>query len=399
MEENYNLLPSIDVIKQYSVAHLLEEVEDFESFEELTGKSKVFQTAIHICQLISINPKKFTTSEFVEYKDGTHSVFMLGNTHVTNGAVAILSLAASSGLFKNRVDEDVTIFEFKKILDLLEPRDNVDGKIGGYIRKFIERSMIMEYRKSGMVQVSTRLLTRFKKELRSEVFEFDNNKFSIKDNSYCEDIYKTPIYKKLKDEIREEKVYREVIHTVPLWPGNQAVISTQNIQQLLIDIVCIFNEVDFKLFFKEFKERAQDWMMNTPLSYDSNTGVDDDEGENLVLQEILSGDNLLEESTRFIYLEQEAISIVKLFNNTELFLIQQLLLNRSIAQISPLLNLRSSATGERIIKVREKLGKILTQSLSNLNTSNYANEDYELTELLEVFNNELKNRRIVPEIV
>ena len=325
----------------------------------MSPESKVFQTTIHICQLISINTKKFTTDEYLEYKDNTHSPYMLGNTHVTNGAMAIFSIATSSGLFKNKLDNSVTIFEFKKILDVLELNDNVDGKIGGYIRKFIERSMIMEYRKSGMVQVSQRLLTRFKKELRSEVFEFDNNKFSIKDNSHCEDIYKTPIYKKLKDEIREEKVYRELIHTVPLWPGNQAVISTQNIQQLLIDIVCIFNEVDFKLFFKEFKDRVQDWMMNTPLSYNSNTGIDDDEGNNLVLQEILSGDNLLEESTRFIYLEQEAISIVKLFNETELFLIQQLLQNKSIAQISPLLNLGSSATGERIKKVKKDWEKFL----------------------------------------
>ena len=128
--------------------------------------------------------------------------------------MAIFSIATSSGLFKNKLDNSVTIFEFKKILDVLELNDNVDGKIGGYIRKFIERSMIMEYRKSGMVQVSQRLLQGLK-ELRSEVFEFDNNKFSIKDNSYCEDIYKTPIYKKLKDEIREEKVYRELFTQYP----------------------------------------------------------------------------------------------------------------------------------------------------------------------------------------
>ena len=68
---------------------------------------------------------------------------------------------------------------------------------------------------------------------------------------------------------------------------------------------------------------------------------------------------MLEESTRFIYLEQEAISIVKLFNETELFLIQQLLQNKSIAQISPLLNLGSSATGERIKKLEKDWEKFL----------------------------------------
>ena len=398
MEENYNLLPSIDVIKQYSVADLLEEVEDFESFEELTGKSKVFQTAIHICQLISINEKKFTTSEFVEYKDGTHSVFMLGNTHVTNGAVAILSLAASSGLFKNRLDEDVTIFEFKKILDSLEPRDNVDGKIGAYIRKFIERKMIEEYRKSGMLQVSQRLLDRFKKELKNDIFLFKDDKFSIKDESYCESVFNTPIYKQLKDEIREEKVYRDVIHSVPLWPGNPAVIKTEEIKRLLIDIVCIFKVVDFKLFFREFKYRAQDWMLTTPLSYNSEFGNDYEEGT-LVLEELLSGDTLLEERERNLFLEKEAISLVNFFDNDELFLIQQKLQGNTIAEMGQLIGLGTSATGERLKKVLEKLGTKLEAGLSNLNTSSYSSEDYEIAEVMEAFSNEIKNRRITPEIV
>ena len=67
-ESLYIQLPSVDTIRQYNVSDLLEEIQNPKILEKMSPESKVFQTTIHICQLISINTKKFTTDEYLEYK-------------------------------------------------------------------------------------------------------------------------------------------------------------------------------------------------------------------------------------------------------------------------------------------------------------------------------------------
>ena len=68
--------------------------------------------------------------------------------------MAILDVATTSGLFKITTEDNATIFEFKRVLDVLSPNDNVDGNIGMYLRKFIERALVKNFRKSGQVQVT-----------------------------------------------------------------------------------------------------------------------------------------------------------------------------------------------------------------------------------------------------
>src|SRR6056300_711461 len=91
--KNYTLLPGIENIKNYTVEELKTELSTLKEFTNMNSESKVFQTSLYICQLISINEKKFTTDEFLEYKNKESSNFMLGNIRVTNGAVAILTVA------------------------------------------------------------------------------------------------------------------------------------------------------------------------------------------------------------------------------------------------------------------------------------------------------------------
>lgn len=395
IEGLYTVLPNVESITKYTVLELNDEINS-----QITSESKIFHTAVHICQLISINKKKFTTDEYIEYKDLSYSNYMLGNTHVTRGAMAILDVATTSGLFKITTEDNTTIFEFKRVLDVLSPNDNVDGNIGMYLRKFIERALVKNFRKSGQVQVTERLMERFKKSLEEEPFKGNKEFFSIEEKSYCEETYATSLYKSLKNEVREERIYRDIVYSIPLRPGNISVISTPNIRQLLIDVACIVDTVDFKILFLEFTKRIQDWLVNTPLSFDLNIGEEDSKNrENLKLQDMLPSNSPIEDSFRQVLIEDEAAAIIELFDQQELFLIKQLLENKTIEEIAPLVGTKKSATAEKIKKVKKKLGEILTESISNLNNSESIENIYEIDELMVAFSDELNYSRLRTENV
>ena len=393
--ENYIVLPHVEIIKRYSVSELTEDINLL-----LTPESKIFQTAIHICQLISLSKRKFTTDDYIEYKDQTHSNYMLGTTHVTNGAMAIFSVVSAAGLFKIENEDNVTIFEFKRILDVLSGDDNVDGQVGSYVRKFTERALIKNFRKTGQVQVTERLRERFVKCTKEDPLVLEKSHFSVKNKSFCEETYNTLIYQSLKNEEREDKIYRDVVHSVPLRPGNISVISTPVLKQLLIDVACIVDRVDFNLLFLEFSKRIQDWLLNTPLSYDLNLGDENsDDKEEFRLQDVLSDNGPLEDSFRQIVIENEASDMLDLFDSEELFFIKQILENKTIEEILPLVNTKKSATAEKIKKVKQKLGAVLVKRISNLNTMNDIENDYEMHELMVAFTDEMKYLRMSPENV
>ena len=161
-------LPGISEIKLYTVEDLVSEIETSDS-PNLNPSSMSFHTCLYICNLISKSPK-FKTLEYSEYKELEPSKYYLGSTPVSKGALAIYSVACEAGLVLLKDNNGVTAFEFKKILDSLDSSDSVGGKIGAYLRRFIEESIVKKHQKSGQVQISERLFTRFKEELKTGPF-------------------------------------------------------------------------------------------------------------------------------------------------------------------------------------------------------------------------------------
>ena len=396
VEKAYISLPSIETIKSYTVKELEEEMSILKVFTNINEESKIFHATLHICQLISINTKKFITNDFIEYKDKENSNFMIGNVPVTNGATAILTVATTAGLFPSKYDDAITAFEFKTILDSLDPSDKVSGKVGAYLRRFIERSLIKEFQKSAHVQASERLRVRFIDELKKEPFDYDGEFFTIVDNSFCEDIYETATYKRLKNEVREEKVYRDIINKIPLWYGHNAIMETKHIHQLLIDVVCTKENVNFKVLFVAVKERVKDWLLNTPLDLGAEIG-NDEEGS-ASYQDILPEMNPLYSPTEELILENEVKNILKEFDETEKMILKLMFELKTIEETGRAIGLGKSATAERVKKIKDKLGKTLTNKLSNLNTTSTTGNDFEMSDLMLRLSDELNYLRITPEI-
>ena len=394
--KNYISLPGVETIKAYTVEELKTELSTLKEFTNMNSESKVFQTSLYICQLISINEKKFTTNEFLEYKNKESSNFMLGNIRVTNGAVAILTVATVAGLFPDKSKDDITSFEFKKILDSLDPSDKVSEKVGAYLRTYIERTLIKEFQKSGQVQATERLRVRFIEELRKDAFDYDGEFFTIVNNLYCEDVYKTDLYKKLENEVREEKVYRDIVNAMPLWYGHNQIMETKYIHQLLIDVVCTFENVNFKLFFVAVKERVKDWLVNNPLDLDAEVGND---GEKTIkFHETLSEITPQYSAADELIIENEVKNILEEFDETEQLILKLTLEEKTIEEIGVVIGLQKSATAERVKKIKEKLAKTLTNRLSNLNTASATGNDFELEDLILRLKEELNYLRITPEI-
>ena len=84
---------------------------------------------------------------------------------------------------------------------------------------------------------------------------------------------------------------------------------------------------------------------------------------------------------------------------SRIILIKQLLENKTIEEIAPLVGTKKSATAEKIKKVKNKLGEILTESISNLNNSESIENIYEIDELMVAFSDELNYSRLRPENV
>jgi len=360
----------------------------------LSPDSKFYQSAIYICQLISINKKEFTEKAFSDYKEGEPSLFMMGNTHVTKGAVEILTAASVAGLFPSESKEETVSFYFKTILDSLDDSETLDKLLGAYLRTFITRSLIKQHQKSGFVSASERLKTRFKEVLNEEQFVFDKEFFGIKDKSVCEDIYNSDMYAELINNPNEEMVCRKVVNSIPLWFGTNSIIKTKEIKQMLIDISCLREITNFIVLFDEVTKRTLDWLVNSPISFEGYSGTEG-ETENtkfsenkILLDEKLKARNPFDKSLEIFVLEQEVKLLTEEFTEEEILILNQTFNGKIAREISPLIGVGTSATATKIKSVHLKLAEGLNKIKDNLKN------EFDEQELFLAFKTELEYTRV-----
>ncbi len=382
-------LPGIREIKLYTVQDLLLELEVSTS-TDLPISSKSFQTCIYICDLIS-KSVKFKAQQYSEFKELDPSGTFLGQTSVSNGAFAIYSVACESGLVLLKSDDGNTVFELKKILDSLDLDDTVGGKLGAYLRTFIERCLIKNFQKSGQVQVSDRLFTRFKEELKKGPFIATSAlNYKIKEEKHCEPFLTTDIYLQAKDFPNPEDKYRKIVNHMPLWFGTNNVMETKAIKQLLIDAVCSSGEVNLNELFLIVKEKVKDWLVNSPLSIEYNSDTSGD--SEYSLKNTLKSDNFFDNNLNYLIIEEESKRLLSKFSEEEIYFLKlKFLENKTFEEISSLIDKSTSTVGEKSKKLIAKLEKEITIIIQQ-NENNFDKE-----ELVSTFINEIKYMRLVPE--
>ena len=383
-----NTLPGINEIKLYTVKDLVSEIETLD-FSNLSPSSMSFHTCLYICDLIS-KSSKFKTREYAEYKELEPSVYYFDSTPVSKGALAIYSVASEAGLFLLQNNNGVTAFEFKKILDSLDSTDTVTGKIGAYLRRFIEESIVKNYQKSGQVQISERLFTRFREELKNGPFISSGLNFSIKEVSYCEPFYQTEIYTQVKNFQNPEDKYKKIVNNMPLWYGTNNVMETKAIKQLLIDVACSLEEVNLSSLFIVVKEKVKDWLVNSPLSIEFNSDQSGDTQSNL--KNVLKSDNIFENKINYLIIEEESKRLLSKFSVEEIYFLKlKFLENKTFEEISLLIGKSTSTVGEKSKKLLAKLEKEIEKII--LQNEN----DFDKEELVSTFMNEIEYTRLVPE--
>ncbi len=380
-------LPGIGEIKLYTVEDLVSEIETLDP-SNLNPSSMSFHTCLYICDLISKSPK-FKTLEYSEYKELEPSGYYLGSMPVSKGAFAIYSVACEAGLLLLKDNNGVTAFEFKKILDSLDSSDSVGGKIGAYLRRFIEESIVKKYQKSGQVQISERLFARFKKELKNGPFISSGLNFSIKEEKYCEPFFQTDIYAKVKDFQNPEDKFKKIVNNMPLWYGTNNVMETKAIKQLLIDVACALDEVNLSNLFIVVKEKVKDWLVNSPLSIEYNSEQSGDTHSNL--KNVLKSDNFFDNSLNYLILEDSAKKIIEKFTQDEIYLLKlKFIDNKSDEAIGSIVGKARRTVSDAVKKLTNKLEKEFMKLIKE-------NEnDFDLEELTSTFMNEVEYMRLEP---
>lgn len=381
-------LPPISEIKLYKVQDLVLELEENDS-TDLLPSSKSFQTCIYLCDVIS-KSVKFKSQQYSEFKELDPSGTFLGQTSVSTGAFAVYSVACESGLVLLKNDDGNTVYELKKILDSLDPNDTVGGKLGAYLRTFIERCLIKNFQKSSQVQVSDRLFTRFKEELKKGPFQVTNSlNYTIKEESYCEPFFATDIYTQVKDFPNPDDQYRKIVNNMPLWYGTNNVMETKAINQLLIDAVCSSGEVNLSALFLAVKEKVKDWLVNSPLSIEHNSDTSGESDRNL--KNTLQSDNFFDNSLNYLIVEDSAKKLLNQFSDEEIYLLKlKFIENKTDEEIGNLIGKARRTTSDRVKKLISKLEKeLMTLIEQNEN-------DFDLEELTSTFMNEVKYMRLPP---
>ena len=382
-------LPGISQIKLYTVKDLVLELEENDS-TNLQRSSMSFQTCIYICDLIS-KSSNFKSQQYSEFKDLEPSGINLGGRSVSNGALTIYSVACESGLVLLENDDGNTVYELKKILDSLDPDDTVDKKLGAYLRKFIERCLIKNFQKSGQVQVSDRLYTRFKEELKKGPFIVTPTfSYKIKEEKFCEPFFNTDVYLQVKDFPNPEDKYRKIVNYVPLWFGTNNVMETKEIKQLLIDAVCSSGEVNLNDLFIVVKEKVKDWLVNSPLSIEHNSDTSGD--SDYSLKNTLKSDNIFENNSNYFIIEDESKKLLNKFSEEEIYFLKlKFLEGKTFEEISSLIGKSTSTVGEKskklIAKLEKEINKIIQQN----------DKDFDKEELVGTFMNEIRYMRLIPE--
>ena len=141
----------------------------------MDGTSKILQTVLYTCDNIFNSKAHFTDKRFVEFQSRDRScyyfdarLFLKGNSN------AISSL--SWGLIPS-TNSHTTTFLYAEILDRFEQDSTLIGEngYGGLLNKCIKEILIKHYSTSGEIEVSKRLLERFKEQLNEHPFVYEPN--------------------------------------------------------------------------------------------------------------------------------------------------------------------------------------------------------------------------------
>ena len=292
-------LPTKSEIGKITVSELNKEFEDIYQDQRyiLDGTSKILQTVLYTCDNIFNSKAHFTDKRFVEFQSRDRSNYYFDARYIPEGVIAMLSVVYLGGLIPSK-NSDTTTFLYAELLNLLEQDSTLIGEngYGGLLNKCIKEILMKHYSTSGEIEVSKRLLERFKEQLNEHPFVYEPNlgTYRLENTSYC-------------DTNEENLSMAQVVNHLPLWYGTKAVIKTKNIRKLLIDIFCIEEEtVKFPELWNLIRKKIGAWLVNSPVEISSYVGEVDEDAYSFTTPDSLKfTDDPLDNSIWALELEKE----------------------------------------------------------------------------------------------
>ena len=336
-------LPTKSEIGKITVSELNKEFEDIYQDQRyiLDGTSKILQTVLYTCDNIFNSKAHFTDKRFVEFQSRDRSYYYFDARSIPEGVIAMVSAVYLGGLIPSK-NSDTTTFLYAEILDRFEQDSTLIGEngYGGLLNKCIKEILMKHYSTSGEIEVSKRLLERFKEQLNEHPFVYEPNlgTYRLEDTSYC-------------DTNEENLSMAQVVNHLPLWYGTKAVIKTKNIRKLLIDIFCIEEEtVKFPELWNHIRKKIGAWLVNSPVEISSYVGEVDEDAYSFTTPDSLKfTDDPLDNSIWALELEKEVKLIVSKFNKEELILIED-----KLSGVPATTSAKKLGLGERTLQRKQK---------------------------------------------
>ena len=336
-------LPTKSEIGKITVKELNKEFEDIYQDQRyiLDGTSKILQTVLYTCDNIFNSKAHFTDKRFVEFQSRDRSYYYFDARSIPEGVIAMVSVVYLGGLIPSK-NSDTTTFLYAEILDRFEQDSTLIGEngYGGLLNKCIKEILMKHYSTSGEIEVSKRLLERFKEQLNEHPFVYEPNlgTYRLENTSYC-------------DTNEENLSMAQVVNHLPLWYGTKAVIKTKNIRKLLIDIFCIEEEtVKFPELWNLIRKKIGAWLVNSPVEISSYVGEVDEDAYSFTTPDSLKfTDDPLDNSIWALELEKEVKLIVSKFNKEELILIED-----KLSGVPATTSAKKLGLGERTLQRKQK---------------------------------------------
>ena len=336
-------LPTKSEIGKITVKELNKEFEDIYQDQRyiLDGTSKILQTVLYTCDNIFNSKAHFTDKRFVEFQSRDRSYYYFDARSIPEGVIAMVSAVYLGGLIPSK-NSDTTTFLYAEILDRFEQDSTLIGEngYGGLLNKCIKEILMKHYSTSGEIEVSKRLLERFKEQLNEHPFVYEPNlgTYRLENTSYC-------------DTNEENLSMAQVVNHLPLWYGTKAVIKTKNIRKLLIDIFCIEEEtVKFPELWNLIRKKIGAWLVNSPVEISSYVGEVDEDAYSFTTPDSLKfTDDPLDNSIWALELEKEVKLIVSKFNKEELILIED-----KLSGVPATTSAKKLGLGERTLQRKQK---------------------------------------------
>lgn len=349
---NNIILPTKSKIGQVTVREVNDELESVYNNQSfiLDGSSKILQTVLYICDNIFNSKAHFSDKRFLEFTSRESSNYYFETRNISEGVISMLSVVYLGGLIPS-TNSNTTTFLYAEILDRFEPNDPLVGEngFGGLLTNCIKEILIKHYSKSGEIEVSKRLLERFKDQLKEHPFNYEPKlgTYTLDSLKYCE-----PNESKL--------TMSQVVNNLPLWYGTKAVIKTKNIKKLLIDIFCLTKEeVKFPELWYLVKLKINSWLVNSPVDINSYIGdAEDNEYSFNTPDSLKFTDNPLDNTFWILELEKEIKLVINQLDSKELTIIRNKFLGKPNSYTATQLE-----TTERTIRRKQK---DLFQKLSDL---------------------------------